>query len=227
MLVVPGVHRVPGFTNSYLIESGDGTLVLVDCGFRGRVDKIVQHITALGHTLADVTDILLTHHHLDHTGGLPELSRRTDATVHAHAADAPVIRGQAPRPGADRSTWTGRLAGTRIPPPARPAHVHAELTDGQTLPPAGGIRVIHTPGHTMGHCSFLLERDGGLLLAGDAALHLGKRVVPPIPLALNENLRAVRDSFDRLGRLPFRVAAFGTGAPIAREDQPCWRATPD
>lgn len=90
-----------------------------------------------------------------------------------------VSRGDHRPPGADPSTWAGRILGPRLPPPAPPAAAHTEIVDGQLLPLAGGIRVVHTPGHTLGHCAFLLERDGRVLSVGDAAIDLANRIRLP------------------------------------------------
>ena len=50
-----------------------------------------------------------------------------------------------------------------------------ELSDGQVVPFAGGIRVVHTPGHSPGHASYLHE-ESGTLITGDAIFNvLGRR----------------------------------------------------
>ena len=107
--------------------------------------------------MREVTDGVfeLTHWHDDHTGGLAELRRRSGATVVAHAIDAPVITGaDAPEP-----TRFQRFAGLFLKAAER-APVDDVLTeDGPIDLP--GFRAFHTPGHTAGHVSFLLDRGGG------------------------------------------------------------------
>lgn len=74
---------------------------------------------------------------------------------------------------------------------------------------AGGIEVIHTPGHTPGHVSYLWV-DGRALVAGDAAgnvLGLG-------PMMIAEDHGAAYVSFARLAVLDFTTAVFGHGKPI-------------
>jgi glyoxylase-like metal-dependent hydrolase (beta-lactamase superfamily II) len=84
------------------------------------------------------------------------------------------------------------------------------VTDGAELPAAGGIRAVHTPGHTTGHVSYLWP-DGGVLFVGDAATNMFRRLnVAPI----NEDDAAARASFAKLAELDFRVACFGHGSPI-------------
>lgn len=216
--IAPGVHwLLGGVVNSYAVEYASGSgwrLVLLDCGLPAEAGLLWRRIRSLGYGPEDVTDILVTHHHVDHVGGLAQLARWTGARVHAHPADADIIRHATPRPPADPSTWAGRALSNRIPPPAPRAPVHTAFADGQRLSLAGGIQVLHTPGHTLGHCAFLLERDGGTVFTGDAVLRVADRITVPIPLALNEDRAAVLDSVARLARLQCTAAAFGTGGPI-------------
>lgn len=219
--VAPGLYRVvKGFVNSYAVE-GDEGLTLIDCGTPKHAGQVADAVAALGRQASEVRHILLTHHHPDHTGSLATISTLTGASVHVHRDDAPVVRGEEPIPGPDRSTNVGRYI---APPfrrvgmkPAPPAPVHHEFDDDQVLPVAGGIRVVHTPGHTKGHCAFLLERDGGVLIVGDAARNIGGRLRSssvPAGALVGEDMPEAERSFHRLGWLDFRVAVFGHGEPI-------------
>lgn len=215
--VADGVHRVlGGVVNAFVIESDDG-LVLVDCGFKGNTDKIAASLVALGRDLGAVNHILVTHHHFDHTGSLAEVAKRTGARVYVHELDAPVVDGSASPAPPDVSTMLGRRAARlMVRQRAAPCAVDDRLKHGQVLPLADGIEVIHTPGHTRGECSFLLARNGGVLLAGDAANNsMGLR--PYLPVAGNlstEDLGAADLSFRRLASLDFEIAAFGHGKTL-------------
>src|ERR671935_2430403 len=97
---------------------------------------------------------------------------------------------------------------------ADPAGVDHELLDGQVLDVAGGIRVLHAPGPTAGQTSFLWNRHGGVLIAGDAAGARGNRVAAPTGAVFGmftEDLGEAERSFRRLGELDFEVAVFGHG----------------
>jgi glyoxylase-like metal-dependent hydrolase (beta-lactamase superfamily II) len=216
-----GVWRVlKGYVNAYAIEAEDG-LVLVDCGLPKREERIARALRDMGRRAAEIRHILVTHHHLDHTGSLAALAELTGAAVYVHPLDAGVVRGDAMPPPPNRAVWSGRWIGPVLarvgPKRARPAAVDRELHDGDVLDLAGGIRVVHTPGHTAGQTSFLLERDGGILLAGDAAGSRSGKVAPPVGSLFGmftEDLDAARRSFAKLAGLEFDVALFGHGSPV-------------
>jgi glyoxylase-like metal-dependent hydrolase (beta-lactamase superfamily II) len=218
--VVDGLHRIRlGFVSAYLLESDDG-LVLVDCGEAGRSGPIAQAVASLGRAVGQISHILVTHHHADHTGSLADLARQADAPVYVHPADADVVRGERAARGLALPGIAGRLLGpvlARIgPDQPEPSRVDHELQDDERLAIGGGIQVIHTPGHTLGHTAFLVPRDGGLLIAGDAATNI-RRVRSGDHWAasiVTEDRAAARSSFDRLADLDFDVAVFGHGSPI-------------
>ena len=91
-----------------------------------------------------------------------------------------------------------------------------ELTDGQVVPFAGGIRVVHTPGHSPGHASYLLE-ESGVLITGDAIFNvLGRRW--PLKM-LCTNFAMTKKTAQRLGELEYSTAAF-THGPEIRDEPP-------
>src|SRR5438093_10972365 len=114
-------------------------------------------IREAGHQPSDVRHILVTHHHLDHTGSLAALAKETGATVYVHPADAAVVGGGAMPPPPNPAKLSGRTIGRLLlrigPKRADPATVDEEVVDGDELPFAGGMKVVHTPGHTAGQTS--------------------------------------------------------------------------
>ena len=219
--IVDGLFRVlRGYVNAYVLEDEAG-LVLIDCGLPKRADRIASAIRETGHEPEDVAHILVTHHHLDHTGSLAALAGRTGATVHVHPADAAVVSGASMPPPPNSAKLSGRTIGPLLlrigPKRADPAKVDEDLVDATELPFAGGARVIHTPGHTPGQTSFLLPRDGGVLIAGDAARAAGARFGPPTGALFGmytEDIEQARRSFRTLAELDFEVAVFGHGNPV-------------
>ena len=155
----------------------------------------------------------MTHCHTDHTGGLADVIRATGATVYAHRADTDIIRDGAARPRGVANRTLGRvmLAMAGSSSTADPAAVDVQIVDEQVIPAAGGLRCIHTPGHTAGHMSFLWPGAGGVLFVGDAAANMFRHLaVAPI----NEDNDAARASFRKLAELEFEHACFGHGSPI-------------
>ena len=93
-----------------------------------------------------------------------------------------------------------------------PIAIDQPLTAGEILAIAGGIEIIHTPGHCAGHVA-LLWRPGRMLFAGDVGTNL-MGLGDPVGF---ENLEEGRKSQRKLASLSFDAAAFGHGKPIARD----------
>lgn len=208
--VLPGLTRIGlGAVNAYLVDSGADDLVLIDTGGPMHPRMILGAITEAGHRAADVGDILVTHQHIDHAGGLAGLAAATGARVNVHPLDAPEIEtGSRPRPAHGHNLMTRILAPTSRSLRLPPAAVDHELADGETLAGSLGIRVVHTPGHTAGHCAFLWGSHGGVLFAGDALANWRGRL-GPAPLA--EDWARAEVSIGKLAELDFDVALFGHG----------------
>ncbi|MED1916887.1 MBL fold metallo-hydrolase [Bacillus thuringiensis] len=131
--------------------------VLIDTGFPGQMDDLRVAMEKVGVSFDKLKAVILTHQDVDHIGCLPEILQECGdhVTVFAHELDKPYIQGELPL------LKDGHLEN---PPKGRVDHT---LSDGQELPFCGGIRVIHTPGHTPGHISLYLMQSK-TLVAGDS-----------------------------------------------------------
>jgi len=216
MEVAPGVHSIERvrMAHAFLVE-GEG-ITLIDTGMRGSGESVLNALAALGRRLSDLRHIVISHHHFDHTGSLARLAEVSQATVSVHAADAPYVRGDLPRPSFKRvgfSGWFLRPFMGLFPQP-EPCHVDHELQDGDEIEAAGRLKVVHAPGHTPGHIALLMPSKR-ILFAGDAALNvLGLR--PPLAMATVDMAQA-RESIRKMAALDFDIACFGHGG-IMRKD---------
>lgn len=213
MQLAPGVWRVPtaprDLVNTFVLVDDDGQVTLLDAGTRRAPKTVVDALRHIGHDPSDVTRLLVTHAHPAHVGGLAGLRGRTGATVAVHQRDAAYVR-EGRGPVLDRSTLGGRLV--RRHRGAAPTPVDDELVDGQLLDVAGGLRVVHTPGHTPGHVSFLHEPTK-VLITGDAVWNAFSRMRWPVAcLCTDAGLN--QTTADTLGDLDYDVAAFTHGPEI-------------
>lgn len=216
--IIAGVYLLSGFlgagvwgANAYLLVD-DGDLTLVDTGFFGRADRILEQIKELGYSPSDIHRIIITHHHADHIGSLAELKRVTQAEVIAHPADAPYIDGRLPQPGPARPQWLGNLlARFSWLWSTEPVTVDVMVNDGDELPILGGVKILHTPGHTPGSiCLYLPDKD--LLIAGDLlANRFGLRLPSRgFTVDIAQEIKSIK----RVASLEFDIICFGHGSPI-------------
>jgi glyoxylase-like metal-dependent hydrolase (beta-lactamase superfamily II) len=155
----PGRGRYPG-CNSLLVSGTDST-VLVDPSLE---------VSRRGSGTGRVDCVAVTHGHEDHVAGLHVFP---DAPAFVHSADAAAVRdpevllagfGMAPDRAATFRTALRADFGVVGHEQVRP------IEEGDTIDLGGrSVTVLHLPGHTAGHCGFLVEPDGFLYL-GDIDL---------------------------------------------------------
>lgn len=213
--LAPGVYRIPtlgDFINSYAFVDDDGSVTLVDCGLKRAPKRIVRGLASIGKHPRDVQRIVLTHAHFDHAGGASRMVDETAAVgVDVHADDAEYVRTGTRVPG-DTASTSGRIF-ARAPWgdfPAAP--VCAELVDGQVLDVAGGLRILHTPGHTPGHIS-LLHPASGVLITGDSIFNMNSRMSWPTKVFCT-SFRQNVETAHALGEVDYAIAAFTHGPEI-------------
>jgi glyoxylase-like metal-dependent hydrolase (beta-lactamase superfamily II) len=148
-----------------------GGIVLVDTCTPGSSEAIGRTLAGGGAAWSDITDIVLTHSHFDHTGGLAESAELAPgANVWAGTQDAPEI-------------------------PTVGSRAARSLTEGDRV---GGMLVFETPGHTPGHVS-LLHEAASILLIGDlvgsmdGALTFGPSAFTADPALSARSLRRMAD----------------------------------
>ena len=141
----------------YMVDTqSDQGLVLIDAGMN--LDMIRQ-IESHGMRLENIRHCILTHCHIDHIGICAELSRELpDIKFYAHELDAVPIE-EAGHDGRSAVSWYGARY--------EPVKLHQKF-NSDTLLKIGSydFQCIHTPGHTPGSISILVEVAGKKLLFG-------------------------------------------------------------
>ncbi len=214
--VADGVHQLSVQTgvNVIVLRDEDG-VTLVDTG----LDRpgLTERLARLGIAPSEVTRILLTHAHPDHTGGVARLRRAgAAAPVAIGAADLEVARGSAAPPEPEQ--LAARLL-SRVPKPGAwgrtsPIPDATALEDGQHLDVAGGLEVIATPGHTAGHVAFHLPaRD--VVIGGDVVFNVFR--LQPSPAFLCWRTAPNLASVARLADLRASTLVLAHGAPVTED----------
>jgi hydroxyacylglutathione hydrolase len=137
----PEIHQFPCLKDNYgvLVHDREGGVTLsIDAPDAAAVSRALE---AKGWRL---THVLVTHHHADHTAGIPGLKAETQCVVIGPEAEADRI------PFLDRG-----------------------VKEPETLVLGGlGVRVLDTPGHTIGHVSYWIE-EAEVAFVGDTLFAMG------------------------------------------------------
>jgi glyoxylase-like metal-dependent hydrolase (beta-lactamase superfamily II) len=140
----------------YLINLGE--LILIDTGAGWSVDKIINNIQKLGLSSKDLNKVILTHCHIDHIGGVPEIKKRFGSKIYIHKLDAPPLE------TGDKILTAASWYQTTFPP--TPVDVKFNLPEEVLTIGEQKIVCLHTPGHTPGSICIYLDKDGKRILFG-------------------------------------------------------------
>jgi len=172
-------------SNVYFV--GNGEVFLIDAGYATpeSIDCILGAWGELGRP--PIKAILITHAHLDHTGGLVAIERETGAPVWTHRLEAEFFGEMFPQERVDRI-----------------------IDDGDEIE-AGGVnlKVLHMPGHTSGHLCFF-DPSGGHLLTGDLVVGSSYAVIVPPRGDMIEYMASLR----RMEQMPIKKILPGHGPPV-------------
>lgn len=212
MEIAPGVHQVRMLgADAFLLA--EERLTLIDAGTVGSRLMLERYLRRIGRSLDEVDRIICTHGHPDHIGGVGELVRdRDDVAVLIHPDDLAGLRlplREALARTDDSAIRRGRLIQYLTRTPADPT----PIADGEVLPLIGGLRVVHTPGHTPGSVCLYAERHR-LLFTGDV-LQVARGRLTYASAFFSYDHAGARASVERLAALDVSI--------IALSHYPPWR----
>lgn len=228
--VASGVHHVTANrVNWQLIEEGDSVTV-VDAGWPRDYELVVSSLAQIGHSPASVAGILITHGHLDHIGCAEEMRVRHEIASHVFEDEAPLALGEIhesmKKSWAIMRMWKPKvfrfnlLTMSRGVFSAQPLKEVQTFSEAETIDLPGSPRPFHTPGHTSGSCSYLLE-DRGVLITGDALVSMElwtERVeVRLMPAEFNSDHDRARLSLAIIESLKADMILTGHGPPYPGE----------
>ncbi len=182
-------------SNITFLDCGDKQ-VLIDTGTGVNAEHLEKSLGKLGSSMESITDVVLTHSHIDHIGGVAILLEEASPKLHLHKAEADMIN------KGDMSLTLSDTFGARLPP----LKIEGILEEGEVMQFGNlNLRVYNTPGHSIG--SICLEiLNTGIMVTGDTMFPGGSfgRVDFPTgsPQQLVESLR-------RLSEISFEIALPG------------------
>ncbi|MFO7945091.1 MAG: MBL fold metallo-hydrolase [Anaerolineales bacterium] len=192
---------------SYLIPHTQGG-ILVECGPGSTQETLQSQLSEHHLSVEDISDVLLTHIHLDHAGAAGWLAKK-GARIHVHHIGAPhMINPERLLASAERiyGDQMDSLWGTFLPVPEKKISV---LHDGDEIEIGEHIfRAFDTPGHAYHHMAYLWEDIcfsgdiGGVRISTPGPKHLRIPMPPP-----SLHLQKWRTSIEKLQKMQFSSIA--------------------
>ena len=217
--IATAVHQLRVIGARVTVITTDNQVVLVDTGAKGSLSPIADGLSALNVSLSELSLIVLTHYHPDHSGSLDKVVEASSGKVAVHQEDAGIVRGKEPMSRLFRNNLLEKVTQPLL---SRlyggPVEVDHILNDQDRLPVQEDITVIHTPGHTAGSiCLHMASK--GVLIVGDAMQYRLRRLGPPAASVTASPQQAL-ESLEKLLSLDFDTICFSHFPPLRSGARP-------
>ncbi|BDC17301.1 MBL fold metallo-hydrolase [Acidianus sp. HS-5] len=194
--------------NVTIVEGGpSGGLMMVDTGLPGYLELIEKELKNAGYSIEDISDVVITHYHIDHSGNAEEIRKIAKAKVYAHESDLPFlskseqifnlkyedVKDELKVSKEDFDKTVKRINSMKF----TPVNVDVKLKGNEEI---GEFKTIHVPGHTPGHIALY---NGEVLIVGDAVRNIGGKVLPPLKF-FSWNYEEAKKSFELLLSMKFK-----------------------
>lgn len=188
----------PGIINPTLLWDKDA-VILVDAGYPGQLTLIRDAVEKAGVPFNKLNMVILTHHDIDHIGSLSSIVKELPNKVEvlSHEEEKAYIEGEK-RPikvaklEASLNSLSEEMKAIYEKLKAGfencKTNVDRTLVDGEELPYCGGIKVIYTPGHTLGHICLYLKQSKTLIAGDMFAVEDGTLVKAPLFINYDQEL---------------------------------------
>jgi len=166
-LIDLGFQDQPGVVAAYLVADGDA-VALVETGPGSTLPALLAGIAAAGFAPESVTQLLVTHIHLDHAGAAGPLVRRfPHLTVRVHPVGAPHLVDPAKLVASATRIYGDRMDALWGEVAPIPVDRVLPLADGEAVAIGGRVlTALYTPGHASHHVAYA-DADAGAVFTGD------------------------------------------------------------
>jgi len=208
-----------GLDTVYAVK-GDGVIV-IDGGDPHRLKNFKKGIAEASISPEEVRLILLTHGHWDHIGSTQDIKDFTGARTLIHKSDVHFLEDDKTSQPPGLTSWGKiliglmKLASPFIKPPTFEVDIVVGDEDISLAEYGVPGKVIHTPGHSWGSVSVLLE--GGEVFVGDLAMNtFPMRLSPGLPI-FGDDIQLVKESWRKLLALGAKTVYPAHGKPFSAD----------
>jgi len=189
MEVIRDLHFVSGvLSDSNVYVLGKNDITLIDVGTGDNLNRLFKVIDSFNLDSKKIKQVIVTHAHIDHIGGLPIISKLISPRICAPSEETSYIE------KADDYMILAWMFNSKF----EPVKVDVKLSEGDTIQVEGfSLRVLHTPGHTKGSIC-LYDQEKKILFSGDTAFSGGGFGRVDLPTG---NAEELRESLFRLSKL--------------------------